>query len=126
MENLIKLNSVLLIENNEIDIFIVSRVLQEMNVNTITACRSVNEALTHLLIPTNTYQLIIVNLNLPVASGLDFIKSFCIQPAYISGSSKVILVSAFFSPVDIQNAINYNIEMVTKPLTIENLNMIFA
>ncbi len=126
MEGLIKNNSVLLIENNEIDIFIISRVLQEMNVNTITTCRSVNEALAHLLIPTNTYQLIIVNLNLPVRNGFDFINRYSNQPEYISGFSKVILISAFFSPVDIENAINYNIEMITKPLTPENLNMIFV
>lgn len=126
MEVLIKLNSVLLIENNEIDIFIIIKVLQRMNVNTITVCKSVNEALVHLLTPINTYQLIIVNLNMPVANGFDFIKSYCNQSEYISGFTKVILISAFFSPVDVEKAINYNVEMITKPLTPENLDTIFV
>lgn len=112
--------SVLLIDNNEIDIFIGTKVLEEIGVTKIITFKSVTEALSYLNSTTISYQLIFVNLYMPFKDGFDFIDEFNKLGLKIS-QGQIILTSAFFSPMDIEKAEDINVKIISKPLTSSEL-----
>lgn len=112
--------SVLLIDNNEIDIFIAAKVLEEIGTTEVTTIKSVTEALQHLSSTPKKYQLILVELNLPFKNGIDFINEFNQLNLKIS-QEKIALISAFFSPDDIEKAEQLNIRLILKPLNRINI-----
>lgn len=111
--------SVLLIDNNEIDIFIGTKVLEEFGATKITIFKSVTEALSYLNSTTISYQLIFVNLYMPFKDGFDFIDEFN-KLGLKTSHGQIILTSAFFSPMDIEKAKSLNIKPILKPISTAN------
>lgn len=119
METRESMFSVLLIDNNEIDIFIGTKVLEEIGVTKITTFKSVTEALFYLNSTTISYQLIFVNLYMPFKDGFDFIDEFN-KLGLKTSQGQIILTSAFFSPMDIEKAKSLNIKPILKPISTAN------
>lgn len=115
-----QITSVILIDNNEIDNFINSTLLEGYGVTNISAFRNIKDALFHLTETENTYQLILVGLYMPMAGGFEFIDLFHKLELH-KKHGKVLLLSAFFSPLDIEMAERKGIKYMNKPLTVNEL-----
>ena len=115
-----KFSSVILIDNNEIDNFINMKLLEHYGITDIIAFTNNKSALTYLKETENTYQLILVGLYMPIASGFEFTNEFR-KLELQNKHCKVLLLSAFFSPIDIKLADEMNIKCIDKPLTMEKL-----
>jgi CheY-like chemotaxis protein len=115
-----KLSSVILIDNNEIDNFVNTKLLEYYGVTNICAFTNIKNALAYLKETENTYQLILVGLYMPIAGGFEFIDEF--QKLELNKKhGKVLLLSAFYSPIDIEMAIYRNVQFIDKPLKIEEI-----
>lgn len=121
MKNMKSISSVLIIDNNEIDTFVSTKILKEIGVKKIKAIKSVTEAIQYLSSTSVKYELILVELNLPVKNGFDFISEF-IELDLKDKQSQIVLISAFFSPNDIENITSFKLRSTLKPITINFLN----
>ena len=111
------IKSVLLIDNNDIDNFVNSKILENYGVTTIISHRSVKSALNHLKETNITYQLILVEIYLPIIDGFEFIDMIhALELHKIHG--EICLLSASLDPFHKQKSIEKNIRLIEKPLTI--------
>lgn len=70
--------------------------------------------------------LILLDLNMPIMDGWDFLEEFGTQLAHQYTNVKIILLSSSVDPSDIQKSKTYPIvlDFLPKPLTKETLNII--
>ncbi len=115
-----ELKSVLLIDNNDIDNFVNSKILENYGVTTIMSCRSVKSALNHLKETDIKYQLILVDLYLPIIDGFEFIDKYRELDLH-KKHGEICLLSASLNPLHKQKSIEKNIKFIEKPLTIERM-----
>ncbi len=115
-----KIKSVILIDNCEIDNFINHKLLEYYGVSDICTFKKVNEALTFLYETSINFQFILVGNNMQMMNGFEFIDKFK-ELELQNKHGKIILLSAFFSPDDIEIANEKNIKYIDKPLTIKQL-----
>lgn len=111
--------SVLLIDNNEIDIFIATKVLEELGATKITIFKSVTEALFYLNSTPTCYNLILVDLYMPFKDGFDFINEFN-KLDLKTPQGQIVLTSAFFSPLDIEKNRVFEIEFHSQTINIRD------
>lgn len=115
-----KFSSVILIDNNEIDNFVNTKLLEYYGVTNICSFCNIKTALVYLKETNTIYQLILVGLYMPIGDGFEFIDEF--QKLELNKKKCVVLLlSAFFSPIEIKKANEMNIKRIDKPLTIEKL-----
>jgi CheY-like chemotaxis protein len=115
-----KIKSVILIDNCDIDNFINHKLLEYYGVLDIHTFKKAYDALIFLRETTKDYQLILIGVYMPMMSGFEFIDEFQKLDLH-KKHGKIILLSAFFSPIDKEIASTKNINLIEKPLTIENL-----
>lgn len=115
-----KIKSVILIDNSEIDNFINTKLLEYYGVSDIRSFKKANEALIYLNETAINYQFIFVGIYMPMMNGFEFIDKFRVLELQ-NKHGKIILLSAFFSPDDIEIANEKNIKYIDKPLTINQL-----
>jgi CheY-like chemotaxis protein len=115
-----KITSVILIDSNEMDNFINSTLLEGYGVTNICVFRNIKDALIYLKETENRYQLIFVGLYMPMAGGFEFIDEFH-KLELQKKHGKVLLLSAFFSPLDIEMAERKGVKFINKPLTVNEL-----
>ena len=115
-----KIKSVILIDNCEIDNFINHKLLEYYGVSDIRTFKKVNEALTFLNETAINYQFIFVEFYMPMMNGFEFIDKFRALELQ-NKHGEIILLSAFFSPDDIETANVRNIKLIEKPLTIKQI-----
>jgi CheY-like chemotaxis protein len=115
-----KIKSVILIDNCEIDNFINHKLLEYYGVSDIRIFKKVNEALTFLNETAINYQFIFVGIYMPMMTGFEFIDKFRALELH-NKHGNIILLSAFFSPDDIEIANDKGIKRIDKPLTINQI-----
>lgn len=115
-----KIKSVILIDNCEIDNFINHKLLECYGVTDIRIFKKTYEALTFLSETTINYQFIFVGSYMPMMDGFEFIDKFRALELQ-NKHGKIILLSAFFSPDDIETANEKDIKYIDKPLTIKQI-----
>lgn len=115
-----KIKSVILIDYCDIDNFINHKLLEYYGATDIRTFKNGDDALTFLEKTDLKYQLILVGNNMPLMSGFEFIDKFR-ELELQNKQGKVILLSALFSPIDIEIAITKNINYLLKPLLIEQV-----
>ena len=121
-----KLRSVLIIDNEEIDLFISKRVLVmddfADNVYTETSVRS---ALHFLKTTKDIPELILVDLKMDDMDGLDFLNEFQKLPKNINEKCKVVLLSAYINYYDYEvmqiKQHKYSSGVLEKPLNVVEL-----
>jgi len=121
------LQSVLLIEDNSIDMFIHTKVLELSGIAKEIVCQpSARDALEYLkeaermnFLP----QLIFLDIRMPDMGGFEFLDEWSDLPDGINERVKVIMLSSSIDPHDIHTAKNYPqvIDFISKPLSRERV-----
>ena len=120
---------VLLVDDNDIDLFINKKVLEFNNFSKKTiALTSVKEALEYLKNADQATlpQLIFLDLNMPVLDGFDFLNEFSGLPEDIINRTSVIILTSSNNPND-KDKVELKSEVLhflSKPLNEEKLQLI--
>lgn len=112
---------VLLVDGNDIDLFINQKVLELLGITNVTAFSNADEALVFLNQTTITYRLILIDIYLPTMDGFEFINAFK-KLNLQNKHQEICLLSATINPTQIQQSINYQIKFIEKPLSVEKLH----
>lgn len=115
-----KIKSVMLIDDDKIANFVNHKTLEDIGITDIISFMSVNRAIAHLKKTKVKYQLILLDINLPVENGFDFIEKFYALKLD-KRQGKICLLSSSNNPSDKKKAAERNINFIEKPLIIENL-----
>lgn len=118
------INSVVIIDYCDIDNFVNQKTLEYYGATDIRTFKKAHEALTFLTETDLKFQLIIVGNNIPVINGFRFIENFQ-KLGLHSKHEKIVLLSAFFSPDEIKEAIEKKINYLPKPLLIDQVLQYF-
>lgn len=113
------LKSVMLIDNNEIDSFVNRKTFEYYGVTDIISFKNSNEALIYLKKTKNKYQLILIDIYLPVIDGFQFIDKFN-ELKLNKTQGTICLLSASIDPLHKKEAAEKKIKFIDKPLIIEN------
>lgn len=115
-----KINSVMLIDNNEIDNFINRKILENSGIKNILSFNNTITALIHLRNETKKYDLILIDIYFPVLDGFEFIDSFNRSELYkVHGD--ICFLSATINPEHKKWAFDRKIIFIEKPLSIDKL-----
>jgi CheY-like chemotaxis protein len=120
-----KLKSVLLIDDDEVANFLHSCILEELNVtNTIVTLTNGFEGLKYL--KNNEFpDLLLLDLNMPLIDGKEFLESFNDLPIKGKEAMVIIVLSSSRRLDDIQDAIGLGaIDFIVKPLSEKKLREI--
>lgn len=123
--------SVLLVDDSEIDILVNRRLIElTFFASNVIVTSSGEEALHFLREECNTAESapdwIFLDMHLPIMSGFDFIEEFKTLPDFITGKTKIIVLSVFQKQEQLQKVLEYKFVagQLEKPLTQEALKML--
>ncbi|MFN6945541.1 MAG: response regulator [Cytophagaceae bacterium] len=117
-----KFKSVLLVDDDYISNFIADHLLQKHQIcDNVIFCRNGDEALRYLRETDLFPELILLDINMPVMDGYEFIESFQ-HYNMDKNKTRIIIYTSSFSEkdVDILKNIGFN-DYIIKPLTEEKL-----
>jgi CheY-like chemotaxis protein len=123
---------ILIVDDDEVSSYLLKVTLQELAItDKVTTVYNGKQALDYLentLAIRSTPQpeegttLILLDLNMPVMNGFEFLDEFMANYEYILNKVSICILTSSVSPKDISRAGRYNIAgFITKPLTPENL-----
>lgn len=115
-----KITSVLLIDNNEIDNFINHKILENHGITNVISIKSASTALSYLLETNIRYELILIDIHLPIMDGFQFIDKFNELKLY-KKQGQICLLTASLNPLYNKKAEEKNIKFIEKPLTMDKL-----
>ena len=115
-----KTKSVLLIDNNDIDLFVNQKELENYGVTNIHSFRRGNDALLHLKETEIKYHLILIDVYLPIMDGFEFLDKF-MELGLNKKHGEICLLSASINPFHLQKSKEISVRFIEKPLTIEKL-----
>lgn len=118
-----KFKNVLLVDDDYISNFIADHLLNKLNLcENVTFCRNGDEALKYLNECNDNFpELILLDINMPVMDGFEFIETF--QGLNMDkNKTRIIIYTASFNAKDIEvlRNIGFN-DFIIKPLTEEKL-----
>lgn len=117
-------DSVMLIDDSEIDIFITKRLLEFNNFSKhICSACSGRDALEKLKNNENLPDVIFLDLNMPVLDGFKFLKELSKLPDHINSKLHVVVLSSSENQRDIKRASRNPVvvQYISKPLTHEKI-----
>jgi len=129
----VKYDSVLLIDEDDIDNFINERMITTSNfakrVIVKTSAISALEYLKEIASPDSYPKIIFLDLNMPIMDGFGFLDEFdklAKQNPRLAETSKIIVLSSSISPADINKASTnpYVIKYLNKPLSEKYLDAV--
>lgn len=110
----------MLIDNNEIDNFVNRKLLEYYGINDIISFINADRALIHLKKTKVKYQLILIDIYLPIMDGFEFIDKFYELDLHKT-QGNICLLSASVNPIHKYQSSEKNVRFINKPLTIEKL-----
>ncbi len=117
-------DSVMLIDDNEIDIFITKRLLEFNNFShSICSACSGRDALDQLKNHENLPDVIFLDLNMPVLNGFRFLKELSKLPDSVKKSVQVVVLTSSENKKDMKRATENPVvvKYISKPLTHEKI-----
>lgn len=114
-----KIKTVLLLDSNYIENYSNQKVLENNGVTNVISFRNAYSALSYLINTPYKYQLILVDIHLPILDGFEFIDKFNQLELYKKHGS-ICLLSASINPFHKKKAIEKNVKFIQKPLIIDN------
>ena len=115
-----EINSILLVDNSELDNFINHKILEAHSVTNVVSFKSADTALSFLLKTNIKFQFILVDIHLPIMDGFQFIDKFNELELYKT-QGEICLLSASINPTHKKESAERNVRFIEKPLTIEKL-----
>jgi CheY-like chemotaxis protein len=127
-----RLHKVLLVDDDEVTNFLNEDIIREMDfAEEVKVARNGKEALNYIEQTCNpateakTVDLILLDINMPVMDGFEFLQHFNAMPA--RQGSKIIILTTSDNYRDMQRAEKYNIQgYINKPLSKEKINRILS
>jgi CheY-like chemotaxis protein len=102
----------------------------DKNVRSFVSATEALEAIKEIIRTSNAAlpQLILLDINMPIMDGWEFLDEFNQLPQHLLKDCKVIMHTSSIDPRDIEKAKTYSavIDYMTKPLTIHSMSNIFA
>lgn len=121
------LNYILLIDDDDINNYIIRRLLKNLGFRgEVVTAKNGSEALSLLQMNADDGQdfpnLILLDLNMPVMTGLEFLEALRLKNEFPLHLSKIILITNSVHPSEEDRLKKYGIEkVILKPLTIEKM-----
>lgn len=116
---------VLLVDDNPLDLMINSKILEKAGVTDVDAVGSGQQALQYLeeCSRTGNYpDFLLLDVNMPVMDGFEFLAQYCVQTHWKPQSVKIVLLTSSIAPRDRQRAASYGVEnYLEKPLRMDDL-----
>lgn len=122
---------VLIIEDNPIDVFINTRVIEQSGLSKeIIAKQSAREALEFLnerAISQELPNLIFLDIRMPDLDGFEFLKEFSELPQRVLDLCKIIMLSSTIDPIELEKVRNspFVLTFIPKPLTRDKITELF-
>lgn len=127
-----KIKSVMIIDDNEIDIFINQKTIESLNLaERVQSFSSAQDALNYLKLidEENSYyqllapQLILLDINMPIIDGFKFLDEFNKYTIFKQNPIAIFMLSSSLSPDDINKINNYKnvFGIISKPLKADKL-----
>ena len=115
-----KLNSVVLIDDNEIDNFLHRKIMENCGAKTILTFESTITAIEYLTKTTEIPQLILLDINFPIMNGFEFLERFR-KLKIARFPIHIFMLSATSNPADIKKVKQACSGFIEKFLTKEKL-----
>lgn len=115
-----KTASIIIIDDNDLDLFINKKLLETFGITHIVCFKSANSALDYLQKTNVNYSLILTDIYLPIMNGFEFIDKFK-ELKLNKKHGKVCLLSASLDPLHKKLAKEKNIRFIEKPMKIDSL-----
>lgn len=122
---------VLIIEDNPIDVFINTRVIEQSGLSKeIIAKQSAREALEFLnerAISQELPNLIFLDIRMPDLDGFEFLQEFSELPQRVLDLCKIIMLSSTIDPIELEKVRNspFVLTFIPKPLTRDKITELF-
>lgn len=114
------LESVMLIDNEEINNFINRKILENYGVVNIITIKNASNAILHLTETNIKYQKIIVDLHMPIMDGFEFVDKFY-ELGLQNKQGEIYVLSASMNPFYKKKCVEMNIKFMEKPFTMDKL-----
>lgn len=123
-----RFESILLIDDNEIDNFISSRIIDNLGIaKQITSKTSAEDGLEYLAtcLKNNSPlpDVILLDIRMPCMDGFEFLREFAKFPQFVHAACHIFIQSSSVDARDIERAKknHFVLSFITKPLTADNL-----
>ena len=119
--------SFIIIDDSELDCFIAQRLLKHSNrnvtVKTFQNARQVLEIIRESSKEDNQATIILLDLQMPLMNGFDFVEEFEKFPAEVQENYTIAILSSTKNPTDVYKILTYKTvnSIIEKPLTKEKL-----
>ena len=122
---------VLIVEDNPIDVFINTRVVEQSGLaKEVLAIQSAREALEFLnqrAVNSELPDLIFLDIRMPDLDGFEFLQEFSELPQRVLELSKIVMLSSTIDPIELEKARNsqFVLAFIPKPLTRDKIIELF-
>jgi CheY-like chemotaxis protein len=113
-----KIKSVLIIDDNSMDIFICHRLLESYGVANVISFNNADSALSYLKDTNIIYQVILVDIYMPKIDGFEFIDKF-FELELQKNQGNIYFLTASLNPSDKERATKRSVDLIEKPMTLE-------